>query len=97
MSTAYIPNKQELENLVQKAVEKSVNEAVPAAVRKATRKEWLTTDDVMELLQVSRRHVQHLRDSNQLSYSQSGHRTIRYHIDDVEEYLNNHKIKSKQN
>ncbi len=93
---AYIPTRDDLKKFIAETVEQYVKETVPPAVRKATRKEWLTTDDVMELLQVSRRHVQHLRDSNQLSYSQSGHRTIRYHIDDVEEYLNNHKIQSKQ-
>ena len=89
--TAFIPTKQDLESAVQKAVEQTVNEVLPDVIRKATRKKWLTTDEVMTMLQCSRRHVQYLRDSEQLPYTKNG-RTIRYNIDDIEDFLNDHKV-----
>lgn len=95
MQTAYIPTKEELEKIVSRSVKKNIKEVLPEAIRKATRKQWLTTDEVMEILQCSRRHVQYLRDSNQLTYSQNG-RTVRYHIEDVEAFLNNHKVERRE-
>lgn len=91
MSHAYIPDKESMRQLIREAVKETVNEALPGAIRKATRKKWITTDEVADILQVSIRHIQHLRDAKQLPYSQSG-RTIRYNIDDVEAFLNNHKV-----
>lgn len=88
---AYIPTKEDLEDIISRKVKETVKEVLPGAIRKATRKEWLTTDEVMEMLQCSRRHVQYLRDSKQLPYSQNG-RTIRYNIKDVEAFLNRHKV-----
>lgn len=88
---AYIPTRKDLEDIVSKSVEESIKKALPGAIRKATRKKWLRTDDVMEILQCSRRHVQYLRDSEQLPFSQNG-RTIIYDIDEVEAYLNIHKV-----
>lgn len=93
MQNIFIPTKEDLKELIRDAVKETVNEALPSAIRKATRKKWLTTDEVMDILQCSRRHVQHLRDSGRLPYRQSG-RTIRYDIDEVEAYLNRGKVNS---
>lgn len=90
----YLPSKDDLEQLITKAVQRTIEEALPSAIRKATRKKWLNTDEVMKLLQCSRRHVQYLRDSGQLPFTQNG-RTIRYDIDEVESFLNNHKVSSR--
>lgn len=87
----FIPTKEDLKEIIRDAVQETVDKSLPGAIRKATRKKWLTTDEVMELLQCSRRHVQYLRDSDQLPYSKNG-RVIRYDIDDVEEFLNDHKV-----
>jgi hypothetical protein len=91
---AYIPTKEDLEDIVSRTVKATVNEALPEAIHKATRKQWLTSDDVMDMLSCSRRHVQHLRDENLIEFHQTD-RTIRYHIEDVEAYLNNGKVKSR--
>lgn len=93
MSHAYIPTKDDLKELIRAAVKDSVNESLPGAIRNATRKKWITTDEVMEILQCSRRHVQHLRDAQKLPYRQHS-RTIRYNIDEVEAYLNKGKVNS---
>ena len=91
---AYIPTKEELEEIISRCVKKNIAEALPGAIRKGTRKKWLTTDEVMEILQCSRRHIQYLRDSEQLPYSQNG-RTIRYDIDDIEIFLRHHKVRGR--
>lgn len=88
---AYIPTKDDLKNFIRDAVKETVNESLPDAIRKATRKNWLNTEEVMEILQCSRRHVQHLRDSGKLPFRQNA-RTIRYDIDEVEAYLNRGKV-----
>jgi excisionase family DNA binding protein len=91
MSTAYIPTKEDLERVISRVTKRTIKEVLPEAIRMTTRKQWLTTEEVMEMLQNSRRHIQHLRDSGQLSFSQNG-RTIRYHIEDVEAFLNDSKV-----
>lgn len=92
---AYIPTKEDLEQIVSRATRETVTDVLPEAIYKATRKKWLTTKEVAEMLQVSIRHMQHLRDSGQIEYHQNS-RTIRFHIDAVEKYLNNGKVKEVQ-
>jgi len=94
MSVLYFPSKEELKEMIRCAVRDTVEESLPIAIRKATRKKWLNTDEVMKMLQCSRRHVQYLRDTEQLPFRQNG-RTIRYDIDEVESFLNNHKVSSR--
>jgi len=91
MSTAYIPTKQELREAISKEVRDTVLDVLPEAIREATQRQWLDTADVMDMLQCSRRHVQHLRDSEQLEYYQTN-RTIRYKYSDVIAYLNEGKV-----
>ncbi len=50
---------------------------------------WLTNEELMALLQVSRRTVQHYRDSNMLAVSCIGNR-LYYRMSDVEDMLNRH-------
>lgn len=90
----YISSKEEIEEATEKAVSRLLSEKLPALVRKAAQKPWLTTEEAMEYMQCSRRHLQYLRDSKQIPHSQSG-RTIRYHIDDIDDFLNRHRIKSR--
>ena len=80
---------------IEKTVKQTVQDSLPSAIRKGTRKKWLTTTEVMEILQISRRAVQNLRDSKRLPYSQN-RRTIRYNIEDVEAYLDRGKVNSQQ-
>lgn len=90
---AYIPTREELEKIISKETRKAVSDILPNVIRKAIRKEWLTTDEVMEILQCSRRHVQYLRDSKQLTFFQNA-RTIRYKMDDIDLFLDRQKVDS---
>jgi len=87
----YISSKEELVKVIQESVDRSLMVLLPAALKKGLRKKWLTTNEVMDLLQCSRRHVQHLRDSSQISYSQNN-KTIRYDIDEVDRYMDSNRV-----
>jgi excisionase family DNA binding protein len=54
---------------------------------------WLTGDEVIHLLGVSKRTLQNYRDQRILPFSQSG-RKIYYKASDIEAYLEAHYIKS---
>ncbi len=84
---AYIPTKSDLKEFIRQAVKEEFKSSIPQAIQRANRKEWLTTDEVMEVLQLSRRQIQHLRDSGKLPFTQH-RRTVRYRYDDIEAYLN---------
>ena len=47
---------------------------------------WLTTRQVMAMLNISRRTLQRMRDSNRIAYSFAGH-NCRYHIKEVERFI----------
>ncbi|MEP1152202.1 MAG: helix-turn-helix domain-containing protein [Balneola sp.] len=87
-----VTTREELQELINNAVEHTFNELMPTAIRLAKQKEWLTTDDVMEYLSCSRRTVQYLRDERRISFHQEG-RIIRYHIDDLHEYMKRNRIR----
>jgi excisionase family DNA binding protein len=56
-------------------------------------KKWLSSDDVCNLLQVSKRTLQNYRDRGIIPFSQIG-RKIYYKASDIEEYLSNHYIRA---
>jgi excisionase family DNA binding protein len=85
---------QELAELVEGAVERSVEKHVPSLLRRAVRKEFLTTDEMMHLTGYSRRSLQHLRDSRQIEFVQSG-RKILFPIDAVEKFMQDRKIPAR--
>ena len=91
----YISSKEEIEEATEKAVSRLLSEQLPALVRKAARKPWLTTEEACEYLQVSRRHLQYLRTSRSLPFSKDG-RTIRYHVDDLDEFLESKRVGTKK-
>ena len=91
----YITSKEEIQEATEEAVSRLLSEQLPALVRKAAQKQWMTTQEAMDYLQVSRRHLQYLRTSRQLPFSKDG-RTIRYHVDDLDEFLEKRKVGTKK-
>jgi excisionase family DNA binding protein len=78
-------NSQQIEPLQSKSLE--VNET------ELTIRTWLTGDEICKLLRVSKRTLQNYRDKRVIPFSQIG-RKIYYKVSDIEDYLNNHHIKS---
>lgn len=90
--TAFIPTKEDLQDLINQAVSNAVREQVPEIVREATAKQWLTKHDLMELTGWSERTIQHLRDSDQIPYSKHGNKIL-YPRQGILEFLEDHHIK----
>ena len=82
---------EKLGELINQAVEKAVQKHVPTAIKLGTRKQWLTSAEAQEYLQISKRTLQHLRDTRTIPFSQHG-RKIRYQVEDLDVYLSNQKV-----
>ena len=92
----YIPTKNELQEAIQQAVEKAVLERIPELIRRATSKSHYTIDEACEILSVTRRHLQHLRDSNQISFVQHG-RKVYFRAEDLDKFFNRNYINQQKN
>lgn len=90
----YIATKSELVQIINGAVRELLENCLPNLIRKAKRKEWLTTEELMELTGWSRRTLQYLRDKRRIPFSQEGRRIL-YKTEDVEAYLRNNKIDAR--
>ena len=55
--------------------------------------EWLTTEQVMGILKISKRTMQRYRDNGLISFAQVGSRVF-YRSEDVETFLENHYNKA---
>ncbi|NGP89693.1 helix-turn-helix domain-containing protein [Fodinibius halophilus] len=75
-----------------KAIKEAVKEELPK-YQNSFQKDWLSTEEVMEMLSVSRRTVQNYRDEGKISYFQHG-RKILYPREGVEEFLRKNMIKA---
>ena len=93
--TTYIPTKDELQKAISEAVETAVAKKVPGIVRKATSKSHYTIGEACKILSVTRRHLQYLRDSNQISFVQHG-RKIYFRAEDLDDFFNQNYINNKQ-
>lgn len=87
----YIASKEELSEIVNEAVRELLKQELPTLIRQAKRKEWLTTDDLMELTGWSRRTCQYLRDERRIPFTQEG-RKILYKTTEIEAYLAENRI-----
>lgn len=82
----------ELQELLQK-LEIIKNELQAENQKTQTNNEWLNSDQIAKILQVSKRTLQNYRDRNSIPFAQVG-RKIYYRTSDVQEYLESHHIKA---
>lgn len=88
---AFIPTKEEMEATVKRAVVELFEKELPSIIRKANRKDWINTNELMELTGWSRRTIQYLRDEKRIPFSQEGKRIL-YPTNGIEEYLRSNQI-----
>ena len=86
-----ISNRKEIEQLVNNAVFLAVSKVLPEVFRQM-QKPIYTNDEATELLGVSKRHLQYLRDTEQINYVQNG-RKIYYRAEDLEAFFQANYIK----
>lgn len=77
---------------VTEAIKEAIKEELPS-YQDSFRKDWLSTEEVMEMLNVSRRTVQNYRDEGKIPYTQNG-RKILYPREGIEEFLRKNMIKA---
>ncbi|MDR8389502.1 helix-turn-helix domain-containing protein [Aliifodinibius sp. S!AR15-10] len=82
----------ELLDAFTQAIKEAVKEELPK-YQNSFKKDWLSTEEVMEMLKVSRRTVQNYRDEGKISYFQQG-RKILYPREGIEEFLRKNMIKA---
>mgnify|MGYP000563181426 CR=1 FL=1 len=92
---AYISTKEELQEAVEEAVAEIIDKKLPSIIRKANRSEWLTTKELQALTGWSYRSQKHLRDTNQIPFSQHG-RKIVYPTEGIEEFLRENEIRPQE-
>jgi len=88
---AFFPDKEDFQEAVKNSVKEVAKGPILEAIRKATSKEIYTISEVCTLLDVSRRHLQHLRDTNQIGYVKNG-RKIYFKREDLEEFFDENYI-----
>jgi excisionase family DNA binding protein len=76
---------------ITSAVKEAVKEQLPSMGN--FKKDWLTTDEVMEMMNVSRRTVQNYRNEGKIPYSKDG-RKILYPRQGIERFLRDNMIKA---
>jgi len=79
---------QNFETLIKEAVK----EQLPS-MKNSFQKNWLSTEEVMEMMNVSRRTVQNYRDEGKIPYTQDG-RKILHPRDGVEDFLRANMVKA---
>lgn len=84
-------DREDLEEVITDTVLEILRDEIPKLVREANQKEWLTSKETAKYLSCSTRHLQYLRDTGAIAFTQDA-KTIRYHIDDIKEFLNERKI-----
>lgn len=87
------------QNQLKALVADAVHEALAPHMRKLTMapttKPAYTVEEAMELLGVSKRTLQYLRDSKQIGFVQNG-RKILFRAADIEDYLQNNRISRRK-
>lgn len=93
-TTAFIPTREDLQELIRDAVRQAVKSEIPGIVREATAKDWLTKKELQDLTGWSNRTIQYMRDSEQIPYSQHGYKIL-YPRKGILKFLEDHHIKAK--
>src|SRR5699024_8728301 len=89
---AFIQTEEQLKEAVAEAVAEILDKKLPSIIRKSKRSEYLTTKELRELTGWSYRSQKHLRDTNQIPFSQHG-RKIVYPTEGIEKFLRENEIK----
>ncbi|NBC05546.1 MAG: helix-turn-helix domain-containing protein [Bacteroidetes bacterium] len=95
MPNTYFPSKEEFEETVESTFEKIIASKLPDLIRDATAKEYYTISETCDLLDVSRRHLQYLRDSGQINYVKNG-RKVYFRKQDLDDFFDKNLIEAQE-
>jgi excisionase family DNA binding protein len=91
MPNAYFPTKEDFEDTIKSSFEELIQDRLPEIIRKATQKQHYSIDETCKLLDVSRRHLQYLRDSGQIGFVKNG-RKVYFRAEDLERFFDHNYI-----
>lgn len=91
----FIPTKKEFQDIISETVDAILAQRIPEIIRRANRKEYITTAEFKDLTGCSHRVQQYLRDENKIAFSQEG-RKIFYKTTDVEQFMDDRRIESRE-
>jgi len=92
--TQFVAERKELEHYFDKRVREILKEEITKLLKHLGQNEWLTKEELMKLTGWSGRTIQHMRDSQQIPYSQHG-RKILYPRKGIIDFLEAHHIRPK--
>lgn len=95
MKNIIITSETDIRELLSEIVQESISNKLPEIIKKTSRKDYYTIDEVCKMLDVSRRHLQYLRDSGQISYVKNG-RKIYFRVEDLDAFFNDNYIKAEE-
>jgi excisionase family DNA binding protein len=85
----------QLRVLITHAVNEAIEPHLRMLVKAPTMQPVYTVEEAKELLGISKRTLQHLRDSKSIGFVQRG-RKILFRAADIEEYLQNHRVSRRK-
>ena len=89
-------NHNTLKALIAQAVDEAIKPHIERLAATPNMKPVYTIDEVAEMFDVSKRHLQYLRDSGQIGYIQNG-RKILFRAEDLDEFFNKNYVKGGRN
>lgn len=89
-------NTEQLVAVLTKTIESVILSELPKIKQSQNTKLVYTIEDVCEMFQVSKRHLQYLRDSGAIGYVQNG-RKILFRYEDLDEFFNKNYVKGGRN
>ena len=90
----YVAERRDLEIYFDKRIREILKEEIPKLLKDLGKKEWLTKEELMTLTGWSGRTIQHIRDSEQIPYTQHG-RKILYPRNGIIKFFEDHRIERR--
>jgi excisionase family DNA binding protein len=84
-------DKEMFKALISQAVDEAIKPHIERLAATPNMKPVYTIDEVTHMFGVSKRHLQYLRDTQQIGYVQNG-RKILFRADDLNSFFHNHYI-----
>jgi excisionase family DNA binding protein len=91
-----IIDKKQIKDLVSEAIREAIEPHIEKMGAVPKMKPVYTVDEVCQMFGVSKRHLQHLRDTHQIGFIQNG-RKILFRAEDLYDFFNNHTVKGGPN
>lgn len=91
----YVPSKEEFKSLIENTLRPLLEKELPKILRDLSQKKWVSPKELNDIVGISLRKQQYLRDKKRIPYHKDGRKII-YNMDEIEEYLRKNKIEPRR-